>query len=80
MHCTAQYIVGMELMSMRAVVNLLELLTADSAVSFSRVNKRSLMESSLSVKFSLFIIRATLPPLVVVDRKFPLEKLRRQES
>lgn len=82
MHCTAQYIVGRELMSIRAVVNLLVLLIADSDVSFSRVNKRSLMESALSVKFWVFIRTRTSfsLPLMVVDRKSSLEKLTRQLS
>lgn len=79
-HCTAQYIVGSELMSIRAVVNLLELLTADSDVSFSRVNRRSLMESALSVKFWVIMRMISLSLAVAVDRKSLLEKLRMQES
>ena len=79
MHCTRQYIVGRELMSRRAVVNLLDLLAASWDVAFSSVNSMSLMESALSVKFKVFqaINKSSLP---VVAMKFVLEKRRRQES
>jgi len=79
-HCTRQYIVGRELMSRRAVVNLLNLLAASWDVAFSSVNSMSLMESALSVKFLVFMRISKTSLSVVVAKKFVLEKRRRQES
>jgi hypothetical protein len=77
-HCIRQYSVGRELTSNREVVNLLELLAADSAVAFSSVKRRRRTEPTLAVKFCEFISMTT--SLLLVARKFSSAKRRRQRS